>query len=250
MRIPLIAGNWKMNNTVEESILLAKELVKFTENFDKKVNILICAPFTSLYALNEVVRGTKVRLGAQNMHYEENGAFTGEISATMLKELGVEYVLIGHSERRLLFSEQDDFLNKKMKTALASGLIPVLCVGETLEQRESQNEKTVVKAQLENGLKNISASDMEKVVIAYEPVWAIGTGKTATSAQAEEIICYIRNVIKDLYSESISDNIIIQYGGSVKGSNATEIMAKSNIDGALVGGASLKAEDFIKIIEF
>ncbi len=250
MRVSLIAGNWKMNNTIEESLDLANNLVEFSKEFDKNREILICAPFTALYALKKVLNGSKIKLGAQNMHFEESGAYTGEISAIMLKDIGVDYVLIGHSERRQYFSESDEFLNKKIKTALKFNLKPILCVGETLEQREANAEKETVRSQIINGLHDINIECLKNIVIAYEPVWAIGTGKTATSKQANEIISYIRSVIKELYNDSVSENIIIQYGGSVKGSNASEIMAESDIDGALVGGASLKADEFIKIINY
>ncbi len=250
MRVPLIAGNWKMNNTIDESLDLAKSLIKFSNDFDKNREILICAPFTALYALKNVLQGSKIKLGAQNMYFEESGAYTGEISAIMLKDIGVDYVLIGHSERRQYFNESDELLNKKIKTALKFNIKPILCVGETLEQREANVEKETVKAQIINGLNDINIDCLKDIVIAYEPVWAIGTGKTATSEQANEIISYIRSVIKELYNENVSENIIIQYGGSVKGSNASEIMSQSDIDGALVGGASLKAEEFIKIINY
>ncbi len=250
MRVPLIAGNWKMNNNIDESLNLAKELVEFSNDFDKNRDILICAPFTALYALKKVVAGSKVKLGAQNMYFEESGAYTGEISPLMLKDIGVDYVLIGHSERRQYFSEDDTLLNKKIKAALKFELKPILCVGETLEQREANVEKETVKMQLVNGLDKISADEMKSIVVAYEPVWAIGTGKTATSEQANEMISYIRDIMTELFGNEISQNTIIQYGGSVKGSNASEIMAQSDIDGALVGGASLKAEEFIKIINY
>lgn len=250
MRVPLIAGNWKMNNTIEESLDLAKSLIEFSNGFDKNREILICAPFTALFALKNVLHGSKIKLGAQNMYFEESGAFTGEISAIMLKDIGVDYVLIGHSERRQYFNESDGLLNKKIKTALKFNIKPILCVGETLEQREANVEKETVKAQIVNGLHDINIDCLKDIIIAYEPVWAIGTGKTATSEQANEIISYIRSVIKELYNENVSENIIIQYGGSVKGSNSSEIMSQSDIDGALVGGASLKAEEFIKIINY
>ncbi len=250
MRVPLIAGNWKMNNTIEESLDLAKSLAEFSKSFNKDREILICAPFTALYALKTVLKSSKIKLGAQNMHYEESGAYTGEISPLMLKDIGVDYVLIGHSERRQYFNENDELLNKKLKAALKHGIKPILCVGETLEQREANVEKETVKTQIVKSLCDIDADCFKNIVIAYEPVWAIGTGKTASSNQANEIISYIRDVIKELYDEKISENVIIQYGGSVKGSNAAEIMAKPDIDGALVGGASLKAEEFINIINY
>lgn len=250
MRVPLIAGNWKMNNTVEESVNLAKKLVEFSACFNKNREILICAPFTSLYALKEVVKNSNIKLGAQNMHFEESGAYTGEISPIMLKDIGVDYVLIGHSERRQYFKEDDELLNKKLKAALKFNIKPILCVGETLEQREANIEKETVENQLANGLKGLNEEEIKNIVIAYEPIWAIGTGKTATSEQANEMISFIRNVVGKLYNNHISENIIIQYGGSVKGSNAAEIMAKDDIDGALVGGASLIADDFIQIINY
>ncbi|QSX06238.1 triose-phosphate isomerase [Sedimentibacter sp. zth1] len=250
MRRPLIAGNWKMNTTINEGVALAKGLVDFSKTLNKDRDILICVPFTALYAIKQVVDGSKVRLGAQNMYFEEKGAFTGEISPVMLQDIGVDYVLIGHSERRQYFNETDELLNKKIKAALSHNLKPILCVGETLEQREKKIEKETIKKQIVNGLLGISADEMKKITVAYEPIWAIGTGKTATSEQAQEMILYIRNILKDIYGEEISDNTIIQYGGSVKGQNASEIMSKSDIDGALVGGASLKLEDFIQIISY
>lgn len=250
MRKPLIAGNWKMNNTIDQSIDLARKLVEFSRNFDKHRDILIIAPFTALHAVKEVIKDSSVMLGAQNMYYEEKGAFTGEISPLMLKDIGVDYVLIGHSERRQFFHEDDELLNKKLKTALKFTINPILCVGETLEQREQGLAKETVKNQLVNGLKDINITDMGHITIAYEPVWAIGTGKTATSDEAEEIIAYIRSIIMELYNKEVSEGTIIQYGGSVKGSNIKEIMTKPNIDGALVGGASLKADEFIQIINY
>lgn len=250
MRIPLIAGNWKMNNTIEEGQKLVKSLIEFSNNFDKDREILICAPFTALYALKTVLKGSKIKLGAQNMHCEESGAYTGEISPLMLKDIGVDYVLVGHSERRQYFNENDEFLNKKIKSALKHDIKPILCVGETLEQRDANIEKETVKTQIVNGFNGIDASSFNNIAVAYEPIWAIGTGKTATSEQAQEMILHIRNVIKELYSEEISESIRIQYGGSVKASNTPEIMAKPDIDGALVGGASLKAEEFIGIINY
>lgn len=250
MRKPLIAGNWKMNTSISEGVELAKGLVEFSERFDKNREILICVPFTSLYAIKEVVKNSKIKLGAQNMFFEEKGAYTGEISPLMLNDIGVDYCLIGHSERRQYFNENNELLNKKLLSAISHGIKPILCVGETLEQRENAREKEVIKNQLVEGLCNVSSTDMKNVVVAYEPIWAIGTGKTATSDQAQEVILFIRNTIKELYNEEISDNLIIQYGGSVKGSNASDIMSKPDIDGALVGGASLKLDDFIKIISY
>lgn len=250
MRKPLIAGNWKMNNTVSESTKLVKLLVEFMDKYEKDREVLVCAPFTSLYCINEIVKNSKVKLGAQNMHFEEKGAYTGEISPIMLKDIGVEYIIIGHSERRQYFNETDEIVNKKITTALKYNLKPIVCVGETLEQRESGKEKDIIRNQIKNGFKNIKTSDIEGIVIAYEPIWAIGTGKTATADQANEIISYIRKIISELYDAEVADNVRIQYGGSVKPNNASEIMSKSDIDGALVGGASLKIEDFKQIINY
>lgn len=250
MRKPLIAGNWKMNNTVSESIELVKELVKFMNKYEKDREVLICAPFTSLYSINQIVKDSKVKLGAQNMYFEEKGAFTGEISPVMLKDVGVEYIIIGHSERRQYFNETDKIVNKKIITSLKYNLKPIVCVGETLEQRELGKEKEIIKNQIKNDFENIKKSDTKEIVIAYEPIWAIGTGKTATAEQANEIISFIREAISELYDTEIGKRIRIQYGGSVKPKNASEIMSQSDIDGALVGGASLKVEDFIKIINY
>ncbi len=250
MRIPLIAGNWKMNNNIEEGLKLTKCLIEFSNSFNMDREILICAPFTSLYSLKSILNGTKIKLGAQNMHNEENGAYTGEVSPLMLKDIGIDYVIIGHSERRQYFNETDEFLNKKIKSALKHGIKPILCVGETLEQREANIEKETVKSQIINDFKDIDASSFKDITVAYEPIWAIGTGKTATSEQAQEMILHIRNVIKELYNDKVSEIVRILYGGSVKASNTNEIMSKPDIDGVLVGGASLKAEEFIGIINY
>ena len=248
MRIPIIAGNWKMNKTTEEAIELVKGLKEGMGDTDVKV--VICCPYTVLATVKKAVEGTNIKLGAQNMHWEDSGAYTGEISADMLKEQGVEYVIIGHSERRQYFNETDETVNKKVKKALEKALIPILCVGESLEERETDKTFDVVKEQVLKALEDVEASDMKNIVIAYEPIWAIGTGKTATPEQANEVIAYIRNVLKEKYGEEISEIVPIQYGGSVKANNATEIMNQSDIDGALVGGDSLKAESFLGIINF
>lgn len=250
MRISLIAGNWKMNNDIQEGTMLIKVLIDYTNKFDKEREILICAPFTGLCSLKSGLNDSKIKLGAQNMHNEESGAYTGEISPLMLKNIGVDYVLIGHSERRQYFNETDEFLNKKVKAALNHGIKPILCVGETLSQREAMLERETVKAQIIGGFKDIEADSFKDIAVAYEPVWAIGTGKTATSEQAQEMISYIRNVIKELYNEEVGEITRILYGGSVKASNTAEIMAKPDIDGVLVGGASLKADEFIGIINY
>jgi len=251
MRKPFIAGNWKMNKTPEESLKLAKEIDKFLqENGEIDVDVLVCPTYTSLYLLNKELKNRKIYLGAQNMSYEEEGAYTGEISPLMLKEMNIEYVIIGHSERRQLFNEKDETINKKVKKAIQHKLKPILCVGETLEERESGKEKEKVKNQIISDLQGISKEQAADITIAYEPIWAIGTGKTASSDDANNMIKYIRSILLDLYDEERAENIRIQYGGSVKPHNIKELMNKSDIDGALVGGASLKSEDFNKIIDF
>lgn len=247
MRTPIIAGNWKMNNNIAESLELIKGIK--SHDLNKGVEKVVCVPFTDLKSVKEAIEGTDIKLGAQNMHFEENGAYTGEISASMLSEIGVDYVLVGHSERRQYFNETDETVNKKIKAALKSDIKPILCVGETLEQREAKEEKPVVKAQIKGALDGVNADSMEKIVVAYEPIWAIGTGKTASSSDAEDMIAFIRETINSLYGE-LSQKVRIQYGGSVKPSNVVELMEKKEIDGALVGGASLKAEDFVKLVNF
>ena len=247
MRKPIIAGNWKMHKTIAEALEFVNE-VKDRVNNDK-VEAVICAPFTLLKDLKQATKGTNIKIGAQNMHFEEKGAFTGEISPLMLKELDMDYVVIGHSERRQYFSETDETVNKKVLKALEVGIDPILCVGETLEEREAGNTKDVCKVQVEKALENVSKEDLAKVVIAYEPVWAIGTGKTATSEDANDVIAYIREVVANLYGE-LANEVRIQYGGSVKPSNVAEIMNQSDIDGALVGGASLEANDYVELVNF
>ena len=248
MRKPIIAGNWKMNNNIEESLKLVEEIKAISLN--KDVEAVLCVPFTDLKDVKKAIKNTGIKLAAQNMHWEENGAYTGEISPSMLNELGVDYVLIGHSERRQYFNETDETVNKKVLSALAHNMFPIICVGETLEERESNREKQIVKYQVTGALKDVDKNAIDKIVIAYEPIWAIGTGKTASSDQANEIIAFIREIIGDIYSETEKQIIRIQYGGSVKPDNVAELMGKSDIDGALVGGASLKAEDFAKLINF
>ena len=247
MRKPLIAGNWKMHKTIAEALEFVNE-VKDRVNNDK-VEAVICAPCTLLKDLKQATKGTNIKIGAQNMHFEEKGAFTGEISPLMLKELDMDYVVIGHSERRQYFNETDETVNKKVLKALEVGIDPILCVGETLEEREAGNTKDVCKVQVEKALENVSKEDLAKVVIAYEPVWAIGTGKTATSEDANDVIAYIREVVANLYGE-LANEVRIQYGGSVKPSNVAEIMNQSDIDGALVGGASLEANDYVELVNF
>jgi triosephosphate isomerase (TIM) len=248
MRIPIIAGNWKMNKTIKEAVELVNKIKDITNETD--VEVVVCAPYTALSQIKKQIDGTKLKLGAQNMHWEESGAFTGEISADMLNEIGVDYCIIGHSERRQYFNETDETVNNKIKTALTHHIKPIVCVGEALDQRESGNEKEVVKKQIVKGFKDIEAKDMTNIVIAYEPIWAIGTGKTASSEDANEMVSYIRQIVEDIYGVDISEEIRIQYGGSVKPANITEIMNQSDIDGALVGGASLKSEDFVELIKF
>ena len=247
MRKPIIAGNWKMHKTIAEALEFVNDIKDRVNN--EKVEAVICAPFTLLKDLKEATKGTSIKVGAQNMHFEEKGAFTGEISPLMLKELDMDYVVIGHSERRQYFNETDETVNKKVLKALEVGIDPILCVGETLEEREAGNTKDVCKVQVEKALENVSQKDLVKVVIAYEPVWAIGTGKTATSEDANDVIAYIRQVVANLYKD-LANEVRIQYGGSVKPSNVGEIMNQSDIDGALVGGASLEANDYIQLVNF
>lgn len=249
IRIPLIAGNWKMYKTTAEAKAFAEEFSKLYKDTD--VRAAICAPFTQLVALKEAFAGTNVKLGAQNVHFEDEGAFTGEISVEMLKEIGVDYCIIGHSERREYFAETDETVNLKLKKLFTSSeIIPILCVGENLSEREAGNAFDVVEGQLKADLEGIDKADVSKLVIAYEPIWAIGTGKTATPEQAGEMCAHIRNIVEKLYDEDTCDSVIIQYGGSVKPENASEIMNMDEIDGALVGGASLDASKFIKIVNF
>ena len=249
IRIPLIAGNWKMYKTTAEAKAFAEEFSKLYKDTD--VRAAICAPFTQLVALKEAFAGTNVKLGTQNVHFEDEGAFTGEISVKMLKEIGVDYCIIGHSERREYFAETDETVNLKLKKLFSSSeIIPILCVGENLREREAGNAFDVVEGQLKAGLEGIDKADVSKLVIAYEPIWAIGTGKTATPEQAGEMCAHIRNIVEKLYDEDTCDSVIIQYGGSVKPENASEIMNMDEIDGALVGGASLDASKFIKIVNF
>lgn len=248
MRKPIIAGNWKMNMSIKEGkefIAAIKDQISGSD-----VEAVLCAPFTLLKDLKEAIAGTNIKIGAQNMHYEESGAFTGEISPSMLKEINIDYVVIGHSERRQYFNETDETVNKKVLKALESDILPIMCCGETLEQREAKETKNVVKTQVEKGLINVDVNVLEKVVIAYEPIWAIGTGKTATSEQANEVIAYIREVVAAMFNDEISEKVRIQYGGSVKPANVVEIMNESDIDGALVGGASLKADSYVDLVNF
>jgi triosephosphate isomerase len=248
VRTKIIAGNWKMNNDVHQTEELINGLKKALDFELRNVKVVLCPPFTSLETARRLIKETPMSLGAQNMYFENEGAFTGEVSAKMLKAVGCDYVILGHSERRQSFRETDEFINKKVKKALASGLTPIMCVGETLEQREKNITHEVVTIQVKGVLKEIPASDVEKLIIAYEPVWAIGTGRNATPQQAEEVHLLIRTLIGDLYDPATAGNLVIQYGGSVKPDNATELLTQPDIDGALVGGACLKADSFAAII--
>lgn len=246
MRKPIIAGNWKMNKTIKEGLEFIEEVKGQTEG---DVEVLVCAPFTLLKDLKLATKGTNIKIGAQNMHYENSGAFTGEVSPANLVEIGMDYVIIGHSERREYYGETDETCNKKVLKAIEVGICPILCCGETLEEREADKTMDKVKGQIVAGLAGVKAEDLAKVVIAYEPIWAIGTGKTATAEQANEVIAYIRQVVRDIYGD-LADQVRIQYGGSVKPANVAEIMGQSDIDGALVGGASLKSADFLGLLKF
>ena len=248
MRRTVIAGNWKMNKDLSEAIKLISEIKSNIGTKPENVDVIIFPPYISLETASTLIKGTPIKLGAQNMHQESSGAFTAEISAPMLKSVGCEYVILGHSERRSIFGETDELINTKLKKAFAENLKPVFCIGETLEQREAGIMKDVIKNQVEKGLSGIPETDIDNLIIAYEPVWAIGTGKTATPEQAEEVHLFIRNLIADLYSTETAENIVIQYGGSVKPANAELLLTQPDIDGALIGGACLKADSFTAVI--
>lgn len=248
MRIPFIAGNWKMFKTKAEALTFAEEFKELYKDTD--VQTAICAPFTNLEALKNAFEGTNIKVGAQNVHFADEGAYTGEVSVSMLEEIGVDFCIVGHSERRQYFGETDETVNLKLKKLFEGSIRPIMCVGESLEERDAGKEYDKVRSQLELGLADIKSDDAARLVIAYEPIWAIGTGRTATPQQAEEMCAFIRNTLIELYDEDTADQVIIQYGGSVKPANATEIMNMDEIDGALVGGASLKAKDFMEIIDF
>jgi len=249
MRRKVIAGNWKMHNDIKETQNLLSKLTSGISMDNLNCDVIVCPAFISLSEAYTLLKDTKIKLGAQNMYFESSGAFTGEISASMLKSVGCEYVILGHSERRTIFGETDELINNKIKKANASGLKPIFCIGELLEEREAGITEKVIEKQIKSGLKDISSEEMGNVIIAYEPVWAIGTGKTASPEQAEEVHKFIRSLINDKYGASISDKIVIQYGGSVNNKNAKELLSQKDIDGALVGGASLKADAFIEIIK-
>lgn len=249
MRTPIIAGNWKMHNTMAAGTKLVKDLAALLTDA-KDVEVVVCPTFTALAAAKEAAKGTKIRIGAQNMHWEAKGAFTGEVSAQMLQEIGVEYVVIGHSERREYFGETDETVNKRVKAVIAGAMVPIMCCGETLATREAGTTNEFVGAQIKAGLAGLTAAQVADMVIAYEPIWAIGTGKTATSDQANEVCKFIRETVATLFGKEAADKVRIQYGGSVKPSTIAELMGKSDVDGALVGGASLKADDFSNIVKF
>lgn len=244
----LIAGNWKMNTDLGGATRLAEELVDALEDTGR-VRVAVCPPYISLNAVSHVIAGTGIALGAQNLHFEDDGAFTGEVSARMLLSVGCRYVIIGHSERRQYFGETDRTVNKRVNKAMEAGLIPIMCVGETLEERDADKVEEVVGRQVERGLDGVDLADADRLVIAYEPVWAIGTGRTATPQQAQDVHAFIRNRLEHVYSGSIASEINILYGGSMKPSNAAELLSQKDVDGGLIGGASLKAADFAAIIE-
>ncbi len=249
MRQPIIAGNWKMNNTIAATKALLTDLIPLVK--DAKAEVVVCVPYTDIATAGEIIKGTNIKLGAENVHWAEKGAFTGEISADMLVELGVEYVIIGHSERRQYFGETDQTVNARVKAALGRGLKPIICVGETLEEREGGLVESVLVRQTTEAFKDIDKSQLENIVIAYEPVWAIGTGKTATAQDANDTIAIIRNTMANLYCKDCAENKVrIQYGGSMNPKNASELMAMPQIDGGLIGGASLKAVDFSQVVKY
>jgi len=248
MRRKIIAGNWKLNNIVRDSLVLVEGL-KPELTLVNDVEIVVCPVYTALESVGKALENSNIKLGAQDMYWEDQGAFTGEVSGMMLKDIGCKYVIIGHSERRQYFNETNERVNKKVKAALKWEIKPIMCVGETLEQREEGSTFDVIKDHVENGIAGLADKEMLDVVIAYEPVWAIGTGKNATPEQAQEVHAYIRDLLKKQYGSAVSEEIIIQYGGSVKPENAAELMAQNDIDGALVGGASLKVDSFTKIVK-
>jgi triosephosphate isomerase (TIM) len=249
MRRPIIVGNWKMHKTTAEAVALVKAL-KASVSSIQDVDIGVAPPFTALMAVAEALRGAPIFVAAQNMHWEPQGAFTGEVSASMLTDVGCTRVIVGHSERRQYFAETDEMVNRKLKAALNAQLDPILCIGETLAQRESHATFEVLGQQVRQGLAAIPADGMPRVVMAYEPVWAIGTGKTATPAQAQEVHAFIRGLLGDLYGKALADDVRIQYGGSVNAGNIALLMTQPDVDGALVGGASLEAPSFAQIVAF
>ena len=248
MRKKVIAGNWKMNMLPNEAIDFIDKIAPLVKNTENEV--ILCVPYTDLFYALLTAQGTNIKIGAQNMHFEESGAYTGEVSGKMLKSIGVEYVIIGHSERRQYFNETDETVNKKIKAAFENGLKPIVCVGETLEQRDEGTTIDIITNQTKLALEGLTDEQVANTIIAYEPIWAIGTGKTATSEDAQKAIKSIRDKICQIYGQNVSDRVIIQYGGSVKSSNAKELFEMSDIDGGLVGGASLKPDEFSKIVNY
>lgn len=248
MRQQIIAGNWKMHTNLAEATILVEGLKQALGESNTEREVVVCPPFTGLSTVCDLAEDTAIRVGAQNMHYETSGAFTGEVSPAMVADLGCHYVILGHSERRQYFGETDELINKKIKAAFQNDIVPILCVGESLAQREADETQAFIDSQLEAGLVDLTADQVGQMVIAYEPIWAIGTGKTATAEQAGEVCTAIRHKVSALFGQEAADAVRIQYGGSVKGSNAKEILSQTDIDGALVGGASLKVEDFMAII--
>ncbi len=249
LRKAVIAGNWKMNKTRPEAKELLEAIKPLVANADGKVEVIACVPYTNLETAVNTTAGSNVKVGAENVHFEKSGAFTGEISADMLVEVGVEYVVLGHSERRQYFGETDETVNKRTKAALAAGLKPIVCVGELLSEREADITEEVIARQIKLDLAGVSADDVKKTIIAYEPVWAIGTGKTATADQAQEVCAFIRATLAKVYDSATADAVTIQYGGSMNAGNAAELLSKPDVDGGLIGGASLKAADFNTIVQ-
>jgi triosephosphate isomerase len=248
-RRPIVAGNWKMNKTVSEALALVRELREAVSPVGNKVEVLVAPPFTALHPVHQAVAGSNIGVAAQNCYWEASGAFTGEVSAPMAKEVGCAYVILGHSERRQLFAETDETVNSRAKAVVREGLLPILCVGETLQERDGGRTLEVVTRQVRGALAGFGAAEVSRFVLAYEPVWAIGTGRTATSDQAQEVHAHIRAQLAELYDGATAEAVRIQYGGSVKPDNAAELMSRPDVDGALVGGASLKAQDFAAIVK-
>ncbi len=248
MRTPIIAGNWKLNKTISEAVELTSELKDLVAD-STNIAIVVAPPFTALYAVNQVIKDSNIALAAQDVYWEDSGAFTGEVSTPMLKDAGCDYVIVGHSERRQFFNETNTCVNQKVKAVLSHGLKPIICVGEQLDDREAGQMETVIEDHISGSVANLSADMFLSCIIAYEPVWAIGTGKTATPEQAQEVHNYIRSLLKEIYSHEVASQVRIQYGGSVKPENAAELMAQPDVDGALVGGASLEAESFAQIVK-
>ncbi len=247
LRKVVIAGNWKMNKTPDEATALINEIKPLVADAD--CDVVACVPYIDLFAAMEAAKGSNVKIGAENCHWAESGAFTGEVSAKMLKTIGVEYVVIGHSERRQFFGETDETVQKRVRAALDNGLKVILCVGELLKEREQNVTMEIVRMQTKIALLGVSEAELENIIIAYEPVWAIGTGKTATAAQANEVNCAIRALVCELYGKAAADKIVVQYGGSMNAANADELLAQYDVDGGLIGGASLKAPDFAAIVK-